>query len=76
MVNETTGDICEIDFKARGVFSTSEKDKHAISAVVKQKDGKVRYTLTGKYSGVITATEVSTGRQFKTYECPKFPEGP
>ena len=26
IINETTGDICEIDFKYRGLWSTNEED--------------------------------------------------
>lgn len=39
ITNKETGDTCEVVYKTRGVWSTSEKDKNYVSAVIKNKDG-------------------------------------
>ena len=76
MTNTTTGDICEADIKPRGTWNTKEEDKQYISAVIKNKDGQVKYTLSGRYTKEINATEVETGKTFTVWSAPKFPEGP
>jgi hypothetical protein len=76
IVNENTGDVAEVEFKPRGTWSTKEQDKQFISGTVKNKQGQLKYTIQGRYSQKLEATEVETGKTFTTWEVPKFPEGP
>ena len=43
--NLVTGDHCDIYFKPRGRWSTSEEDKQFVSATVKSKNGMQKYTV-------------------------------
>ena len=58
MTNIDTGDTCEMVYKSRGTWSTAEKDKNAVSAVVKNKKGEIRFTLDGRYTTEIIGTDV------------------
>ena len=75
IVNETTGDYCEMDFKARGTFSTRESDLQFVSGHVKTKIGETKYTLSGKYLEKLEAKCQESGQSFTVFESPKFPKG-
>ena len=75
MVNETTGDYCELDFKARGTFSTRESDLQYVSGQVKNKSGEAKYTLSGKYLEKLDAKCHASGETFTVFETPQFPKG-
>ena len=42
----------------RGVWSTKEQDKQFVSAFIKDKDGTLRYTIEGKYTEELIATNI------------------
>ena len=76
IVNESTGDVADLEFKPRGIWSTKEADKFAVTGEVKDKEGQLKYTLSGKYTESIIATKVDTGETFTVFEAPVFPQGP
>lgn len=66
IINETTGETCEINYRDRGWMSDS-KDQ-SIEAVIKDKNGVEKYTLTGKYNTSLTAQNIRTGEKITTYK--------
>lgn len=69
---EQTGDRAEITFKERG-FISKKADENSVSAVVKDRNGKECYTVQGKYTERLVATEVATGREWVLFEAPPKP---
>ena len=76
IVNETTGDYCDMDFKVRGAWSTKTEDLQYVSGEVKTKNGETKYSFGGKYLDKVYATSIETGNKFVIFEQRKFPKGP
>lgn len=53
-MNTTTGDSAEIIFKERG-WSTKSSEINSVKAIIKDKNGKERYIISGKYTEELTA---------------------
>ena len=75
MTNIDTGDTCEMVYKPRGIWSTSEKDKNYVSAVVKNKDGEIKFTLEGRYTKEFMATDVEKQSTWQLYKHKDLPQG-
>jgi hypothetical protein len=76
ITNESTGDFADVEYKPRGLWSTKESDKNFASAELRSKDGILKYSVEGKYTDVISATNVENGQSFEVYRAPNFPPGP
>lgn len=72
ITNKTLGITCEIEYIARGW--TSDYWTNRVEAVVKDKDGKVRYKMEGYYTTEIVATDLKTGETWVTFKAPEYPE--
>mmetsp|Transcript_25632 Transcript_25632/g.39440 ORF Transcript_25632/g.39440 Transcript_25632/m.39440 type:complete len:177 (+) Transcript_25632:1941-2471(+) len=71
VANHLTGEKCELEFKARGWTS---KNKEALEGKIKDKSGKVKYTLTGKYTEKILLTDTESGEVSEIWTAPPKPE--
>lgn len=58
MENKNTGDVCDIMYKYRGVWSTAEHDKKHVSATIRNKDGQEKFRLHGNYDKEIMCTDL------------------
>lgn len=70
---EQTGDVAEVTFKARG-WTKSEKDANAVHAVIKDAMGKECYSIEGKYTEKLIATDLLSGEQWVLFSAPKKPD--
>jgi len=60
--NKWTGDSCELEFKIRGGWlSTNSDNIHAIEGHIRNSQGIEKYKIMGKYSGEIKALNLETG---------------
>ena len=75
MKNIDTGDTCEMVYKSRGTWSTPEKDRNAVSAVVKNEKGEIRFTLEGRYTTEIIGTDVKNQSTWQLYKHKDLPQG-
>ena len=74
IVNLTTGEYAEAEYKPRGTFSTRPEDLQFMSGFVKSKDGKPLYSFQGKYTEKMTVTDLKTRESFVTYERKYLPK--
>lgn len=74
--NESTGEVADVNYKPRGLWSTKESEKNFASAELRNKDGVLKYVVEGKYTSVIQATNTETGQTSDVYKAPSFPPGP
>lgn len=58
--NHDTGEKVEIDFKARG---WTTKNINQCSAVVKDKNGKAKFEISGKYNESLEYKNLETGEK-------------
>ena len=72
--NLTTGDYADCNCIARSGWIVKEKDKYNCTAVITNKDGLETYTLSGKLTEGITATNSQTFQKTQLNKIPKFPE--
>jgi hypothetical protein len=70
---DQTGDIAEVNFKERG-WTRSEKDENYVKVVVKNAMGELRYTIEGKYTDKLIATDLVTKEQWVLFIAPEKPE--
>ena len=56
--NHTTGDVCELEFKARG---WTAKSRDIVNGEVKDKKGAKKFTISGKFSETISVKNLETG---------------
>lgn len=70
---EQTGDRAEVNFKTRG-WTKSEKDTNFVRVVVKNGMGKECYTIEGKYTEKLVATDLQSGEQWVLFNAPEKPK--
>lgn len=70
---EQTGDIAEVNFKTRG-WTKSAKDENFVQVVVKNGMGKACYSIEGKYTEKLIATDLQSGEQWVLFNAPQKPE--
>lgn len=70
--NTDLGISAEIEYAARGWVSNYYTNR--VDAVIKDKDGEVRYKLGGYYTSEIHAENVATGEQWLVFKAPKYPD--
>ena len=73
IVNETTGESCEIKYHDKKWKNKNDKNQ-SIEAIIRDKDGNKKMMLTGKYNVRLTAENIATGEKFVTYEVPEVPK--
>lgn len=76
VINDDTGDYAEIEFKERGTWTTKFEDRNYVTALVKDRNGEVKFKVQGKYTGTLTATNVETNESWDIYTAPQFPVPP
>jgi hypothetical protein len=72
--NQSTGDTCEIDYKPRSGWFNNENQTGKVDGVVKDSQGKVRFTISGRYLGAIFAKDVETDEQFEVFKAMDLPQ--
>ena len=70
-INYDTGEKCEIDFKARG---WTTKNTNQCSAIIKDKNGKAKYEISGKYTESLEYKNLETGEKTLLWTAPDQPE--
>jgi hypothetical protein len=73
--NVKTKEICELEFKSK-VNSSKPADLNYMSGHIKDSNGRLRYSISGKYTESFIARDLDTGNSFTIFEAPKFPRGP
>jgi oxysterol-binding protein 1 len=68
VVNHTTGEKCELDFRARGWTS---RNNNTIFGVVKDAKGVPKFHLTGKYTESIEVINLDTNETFVAWTAPE-----
>lgn len=51
-----------------------EEDRYYSSAIVKNKEGEIRYKIEGKYTEGFVATDCRTGKRIQLHQNHKFPQ--
>lgn len=69
--NDSTGEKIEYDFKVRG---WSGKSKDAVTGVIKDAKGTVKYQLSGKYTEKLDLKNMETGEVETIWQAPERPE--
>ena len=70
---DQTGDVAEVNFKERG-WTKSEKDENYVKVNVKNGMGEVRFTIEGKYTEKLVATDMASKEQWVLFIAPEKPE--
>ena len=71
VMNHTSGEKCELDFRARGWTS---RNNNTIFGVVKDAQGVAKYHLTGKYTESIEVIDLKTNETFVAWTAPEKSE--
>lgn len=58
VINHTTGEKAICDFPGRGYFSSA---KEVVKIVVKDKDGKDRFEISGRYTESLDMKDLASG---------------
>jgi len=69
VINHTTGEKAICDFPGRGYFSSA---KEVAKIVVKDKDGKDRFEISGRYTEKLEMKDLSSGEMTEVWKCPDF----
>lgn len=56
-------------FKERG-WSTKSSEINSVKAIIKDKYGKERYSITGKYTEELTAQDLLNGNRWTLFKAP------
>lgn len=69
---DQTGDVAEVHFKERG-WTKSEKDENYVKVAIKNGMGEVCYTIAGKYTEKLVATNTITNEEWVLFIAPEKP---
>jgi splicing suppressor protein 51 len=64
----TTGESCEIEFKARG---WTAKSRELVSAVVKDKSGAKKFKIEGRFTESLSITDLTSNEVLDTWNAPE-----
>jgi splicing suppressor protein 51 len=69
--NHTTGDVCELDFKARG---WTAKSREIVQGVVKDGKGVKRLSINGRYTESLLVTDIGSNQTVMDWKAPEITE--
>lgn len=72
IVCEETGDTASITFKVRG-WSTKSNEENSVLALIKDKDGKECFKISGRYIETLFVEDLQTGDNWKIFTAPMKP---
>ena len=50
LINKTTGETCDVEFKQRSTWTTKEEDKNYVTVKIFDSFGNMKYIVEGKYT--------------------------
>lgn len=72
IVCEETGDVASITFKVRG-WSTKSSEENSVLAIIKDKNGKECFKISGRYIETLFVEDLQTGDNWQLFTAPVKP---